>query len=224
MTDSHIGQQGLSSAASDYNAMRFIVWQLLGIVGTIKLVKVIAVHATGGISVAGTVDVQPLVNQIDGQGNSTPHGTVFSLPYVRVQGGVNAIIIDPVAGDIGLAVIADRDISAVKASKKQANPGSYRRFDMADGIYIGGILNAVPTQYVAFLQTGISIVDLNGNKLESSSAGWAMTGDFAVTGQITATKDITAGQGGADSVTMQGHKHSDIQTGSGESGAPVAGT
>lgn len=224
MSDGFVGQQGLSSSGGEFNAIRFVAWQLLGLVGTVKLVKVIAVHGAGGIAVAGMVDVQPLVNQIDGQGNSTPHGTVFSLPYFRLQGGVNAIIIDPVAGDMGLAVIADRDISAVKASKKQSNPGSYRRFDTADGIYIGGILNAIPTQWIAFLETGISITDLNGKSLVSSSTGWAMTGDLAVTGQVTATADITAGQGGADSVALQTHKHGDVQTGSGESGAPVAGT
>ena len=60
-------------------------------------------------------------------------------------------LIDPTQGDIGLAIFADRDISSVRANRAQANPGSYRRFDMADGVYIGGILNGMPTQTVSDL-------------------------------------------------------------------------
>lgn len=225
MTNSYVGQTGLSSAGGEYNALRFLVSQFLGLVGTVKIVKVIAVHAAGGLAVAGTVDVQPLTNQIDGQGNSTPHGTVFGLPYIRIQGGTNAVIIDPVAGDMGLAVIADRDISAVKSKRGQANPGSFRRFDMADGIFICGILNGVPTQYIEFITGGgLKLADSFGNSLTSSSDGWALVGKLAVTGDVTATGDITAGQGGSDGVTLQNHKHSDVQTGGGQSGPPVAGT
>jgi hypothetical protein len=223
MSNGYVGQTGLSSAGGEYNAHRFLVWQLLGLVGTVKVVKVIAVHAAGGLAVGGTVDVQPLTNQIDGQGNSTPHGTVFGLPYIRLQGGANAVIIDPVAGDIGLAVIADRDISAVKSKRGQANPGSFRRFDMADGIFLGGILNAVPEQYVEFIADGgLKLADKFGNSLTSSAEGWALVGNLAVTGDITATGEITKGLGGSDSVTVGGHTHPDPQ--GGNVGPPNPGT
>jgi hypothetical protein len=75
------------------------------------------------------------------------------------------VIIDPKVGDIGLCIFADRDISSVKANvaalrggKGSVTPGSGRRFDMADGLYVGGLLNGVPTQYVQFSASGINIV------------------------------------------------------------------
>ena len=123
------------------------------VTATLVLVKAV----TGGgqaVDVPGTVDIQPMVAQLDGKGNAMPHGTIYNVPYVRAQGGTNAVIIDPVVGDIGLAVFASHDISSVKASKKPANPGSRRRFDWADAIYVGGMLNAAPAQYIRFTSTG----------------------------------------------------------------------
>jgi hypothetical protein len=73
-------------------------------------------------------------------------------------------------------VICDRDSSAVKASKDIANPGSYRRFDLADGMYFGGFLNGTPDQYVRFFDTGdgspgIEVHDRNGNDVLLNTDG-----------------------------------------------------
>ena len=103
------------------------------------------------------MDVQPLVNQVDGASNSTAHNVLNHLPYFRLQGGADAVIIDPKVGDIGIAVFASRDISAVSSAKKRSNPGSSRQLSMSDGLYIGGVLNGVPTQYVQFSAAGIKI-------------------------------------------------------------------
>lgn len=171
------GQQSLPDAGSDFNAQSFLVQQILGRVRTATPVKVIAVHQGGGaLAPTGTVDVQPLANMLDGKGNATPHGTIFGLIYFRLQGGVNAVIIDPAVGDIGIGLVCDRDISAVKATKAVANPGSFRRFNLADGIYIGGVLNAVPTQYVRFSDGGMELVDKNANQLTMTSAGISING------------------------------------------------
>jgi hypothetical protein len=215
MTEGFYGQQGTFDGTSDHNVIEFIVRQMLGRVRTGVPVKVIAVHG-GGVGPAPTVDVQVLVNQIDGVGNQTPHGTIFGIPVLRIQGGANAVICDPVANDIGWLSIGDRDISAVKANKgKQSNPGSYRRHNLADGVYIGAILNpAAPTQYVQFTTTGLKIADKNGNIIEMKSGEIDITstkvsinGDLAVSGAITAGGEITAGSGGGGSVTLQQHKH-----------------
>jgi len=146
-----------TTAATEYNALNFMIRQLLSQVNTATLVQVKAVTNSGGVVAAGTVDVLPLVNQKDASGNAIPHGTVYGLPYCRMQGGANAIILDPQVGDIGIAVFANRDISAVKATKKQNNAGSARQFSMADGMYIGGVLNAIPTNYVQFVGNNINI-------------------------------------------------------------------
>jgi len=173
---------------------------------TTTVVKVVSVSNSGGVSPVGTVNVQPLVNQINGIGDGTPHGIVYGLPYFRLQGGADAIILDPKAGDIGIAVFCSRDISGVKSTKKISNPGSYRKFDWADGLYIGGVLNGTPSQYVRFASDGIYIV--SPSKVTVTSPTVEMSGNLRVTGSIT------AGYGTGGSVGLQSHIHSDPQGGS----------
>jgi hypothetical protein len=148
--------EGVSPAAM-FASVDKIVRSVLGRTGTAQLVMVTAVTNAGGVTAVGSVDVQPMVNQTNAAGNSAPHGIIHGLPYFRLQGGANAVILDPQVGDIGLAVICSEDISAVKATKAAANPGSNRSNDQADGIYFGGVLNGVPVQYLAFAATGITI-------------------------------------------------------------------
>jgi hypothetical protein len=154
MSDGGIPFQRPGSASNDFTTMVFLVNQLLRGKATATLVRVEACTNDGGLVPTGTVDVTPLVNQVDGAGQPVPHSTVYGLLYQRAQGGNNAVILDPQPGDLGVAVFASRDISAVKVSKGQANPGSSRVMDYADGIYLGGVLNGTPTSYVQFQADG----------------------------------------------------------------------
>lgn len=190
--------QPLEAGSGDYNSQAFLVASLLAKQQTSAVVQVKAVRG-GGMDAVGFVDVQPMVAQIDGAGNTTPHGTVHNLPFFRLQGGANAIILDPQPGDIGLAVFASRDISAVKSTRAPAQPGSRRRFDMADGLYIGGFLNGAPTQVIAFTAEGISVTSPTKVTITAPTV--------AVDGDLTATGGITAGFGGGASVTLQHHTH-----------------
>ncbi len=196
------GQQGTFDDSSTYNAHDFHIRQVIGEVRNAIPVKIIAVHG-GGVGAAPTVDVQPLVNQIDGQGNQTPHGIIYDLPCTRNQGGGNAIINDPSVGDVGHIIVSDRDISALKSNAgEQSNPGSFRTHDLADGVYHGAMLNpANPDQYVQFTETGMKLADKNGNVIEMKA------GSIAITGNLTVTGSITAGFGGGDAVTLQNHTH-----------------
>jgi hypothetical protein len=168
------GQMEPSDIASEFNLLWFIIQQALGYVRTAIPVQVKSVTTAlpVGTAFVGIVSVQPLVNQIDGLGNSTPHGTIFNIPYSRLQGGSNAIIMDPAVNDIGLMVVCDRDISSVisnalalsSGSLSSVNPGSFREFNLADGIYIPSVCNAAPTQYIEFLPNlgGINIFSPGG--------------------------------------------------------------
>lgn len=158
------------STQGEYNTHFFVIQQILAKMQTATLVKVVSCTNDGGVSPIGTVDVQPLVNQVDGNGNPEPHITVFGLPYCRIQGGASGFIIDPVAGDIGVAVFASRDISNVKSTQAQANPGSGRQYDYSDGIYLFTALSAAaPTQYIQFNSDGITI--LTPNALDITATG-----------------------------------------------------
>lgn len=148
-----------------YNNIYFAIQQALANVQTASIVEVMACSNNGDVSPVGTVDVQILVNQINGQGTPNPHVTMYELPYLRIQGGNDAVIMDPKKGDIGIAVFASRDITNVKSTKAQANPGSLRMHDFSDGMYLGGLLNDVPTQYVRFSSDGISIVSPTAVKI-----------------------------------------------------------
>jgi hypothetical protein len=171
------GQQTPNDFSTELNAIAFVIRQMMSQLNIMQPVKVQTVHGgAGAIAVAGTVDVLPLVNQIDGKGFSTPQGTVYGIPWFRLQGGNGAVICDPVANDIGFVVCADRDISNVKTSKQQSNPGSPgRRYDIVDGIYIGGCLNGAPTAYLAFASTGIQIADGQKNTITTTSTGMTLT-------------------------------------------------
>lgn len=191
------GQLGLNASTSDYNTHLAIIKQVLGETRTVTLVQIVKVTNADEVSPVGFCDVLPIVNMLDGLGTSYKHGNVFGLCYFRMQGGPNAVIMDPKKGDIGIAVISDRDISTVKKTKKQANPGSRRRFALSDGIYLGGVLNGTPTQYVRFLTDpdsgdgiGVELVDALGNFIKTSDTGINVTDKNSNT-IVTDTDGIT---------------------------------
>ncbi len=186
------GQLGLTDGHSDFNVLSFIIEQAIGRVCTMKLAEVTAVN-TG----TQTVDVRPLVNQIDGVGNATPHGLVLDIPYLTLQSGGNVVKMPPKVGDKGLVVVSDRDISAVKSNKAMSNPGSYRRYNLADGVYVGGILNGEPDQMVESSDDGITISDKFGNVI-TMAAGVVniTTASFQVNGNI-----ISGSSGGVVSIS-----------------------
>jgi len=224
------GQQTPEDSNSDLGAVAFIVRQMMAQMDTMKLVQVVTVHGgAAAIAAAGTVDVLPLVNQIDGATppNPTPHGTVYGIPWSRLTGGQNAVICDPQANDIGYVVAADRDISVLKTTFAQGNPGSQRRFNIADGIYTSLALNVAPNQYLVFTSTGVRLVDQFNNSIALASSGVTISvagsviGRFtstglAVTGKITSTGDMVAG-----SISVQNHLTTGVQSGSALSGPPT---
>lgn len=230
-----VGQQGLNDPEHPFNITDQFIQQALGNVGTVKLVKVMSVKEVTGLAPVGFVDVQVLVNLVDGLlGSSMEHGTTYHLPYFRLQGGNNAVICDPAVGDIGFALCCDRDISAVKNTKATANPATNRRFSVSDGLYVGGVLNGKPTQYIQFTDTGITIVDTNGNKLISSTTGWAFTGlvtmnnGMQLSGSIAGVGGgtyggnfITTGTVQSGTVILGTHHHTGVTTGGGNTGGPV---
>lgn len=191
-----------------FNSQLFLIRRVLSETHTATLVQVVTCTNDGADAAVGFVDVQPLVDQLDGTGKPVQHGVLHKLPYLRMQGGANAVILDPQPGDIGIALFAERDISRVKATKAQSAPGSMRKFDMADGLYLGGVLNGVPTQYVQFSASGISIVTPNNIDLQAG-------GSIAMTSASLTHNGVNVG-------STHTHPVSNVQPGSStiESGVP----
>ena len=201
--------------SSEIGRLQFVINNALAGIRTAIPVKVIAVSNAGGLSPVGTVNVQPLVSSVDGSGNLWPHGIIYNVPYMRVQGGANGIILDPAIGDVGIATVCDRDISTVKNTGKVSAPGSLRKHDMSDMIYIQTIIGATPTQYVQFNSTGITItspttVTINATDIKINGK-LTVVGDIETTGTL---KNNTKNVGST-------HTHSGVTTGSGNTGAPT---
>ena len=167
----YYGQQELDTQNTSFNRLAFVIAMFINRINTATLVQVQAVNSD-----AMTVDVLPLVAQTAGDGSTIPHGTIYGLPFLRLQGGVNAVICDPQVDDIGLVVFADHDLSSVKNVNAAAPPGSYRRFDMADGVYVIGwnVLNT-PTRFVQISDAGMVLsapeaINVNAPALNTETA------------------------------------------------------
>ena len=161
------------------------------------------VSITGGTEiddVKKTISALPLVTQVDGNGQPISQGLVNGVPYLPLQYGNNAILMTPVVGDIGLCVFCHSDISTVKKTKKESLPGSYRKHSMSDGIYIGGLLNPAPVNFIEFKDNAINMKATTLN----------IDANVVITGTVTDNgKNIGST-----------HTHSGVQTGSGNTGAP----
>ena len=204
-----------SAISSEFNAQAYIIQAFIDQIATCTLVQIKKVTGSNANAGGAFVDMQPLVNLIDPQRNPTKHGILSNRPCVGMQGGTNAIIIDPVVGDIGLAVFASRDISSVIAGIKNqnpdltANPSSFRTFDMADGIYVGGLMNGVATQTVVFTNTGITVTSPNAVTINAPTINL----DNAGTALALLNNNLLT--------WLSTHTHSGVTTGTGVSGAPV---
>lgn len=155
-TQQYYGQMETTTTQGAYNALRFAVQQQMMNLQTCLPVEVLSVSGAG-LNPVGFVTVRVMVASITGDDKVVDYPEIPNIPYFRLQGGANAIIIDPEPGDIGMAAFCSRDISAVKSARMAAPPGSRRAYDFSDAMYIGGFLNAAPTQYIQFSAEGIIV-------------------------------------------------------------------
>jgi len=190
-----------SDLIDDYNSLIYIINSEIKKINTADLVKVIAVNENN------TIDVQPLLGNISANGSMNGTSPIYNIRYFQWRFGLNKIKAVPAVGDIGLLVCCKRDISNVE----NGNVGSFRRFSMADGIYIGGIegLNPnPPNQIIEFSENALNITSsgtitvtaptVNVNATTSATvtspsvnlggdggAAVARVGDSVVNGKIT---------------------------------------
>lgn len=208
------GQIKPTSALGEFNNVAFVVAQMINKVQTAMLVRVDSVTNSGGVEAVGYVSVTPLVDMVDGAGKSIPHSSISNIPYFRIQGGSNAIIIDPQVGDIGLCIFASRDITRVKRSKKQSAPASHRKYHYSDGLYVGGFLNNAPTQYMRFSESGIEL--LSPNAITITAPSMTLNGTLTLNGSMTSTGDVVA-----NGISLDAHVHGGVVAGASNTGTPL---
>lgn len=183
-----------SAQTSDAESQKYVFERLLSGAFFIELVQVQAVR---GAAPNLVVDATPLVTRTDPSGAMIQNSPIFNIPVFRLQRGGSAIIMNPVIGDIGMIAICDRDTTIARANRKESPPGSRRKHSKSDALYLGGFLNAQPTEYVEFTGSGINIkssgtVNINGLKIHAD-------------GKLEL----------ADGSIVDGHDHGGIEPGSG---------
>ncbi|MUH03192.1 baseplate assembly protein [Bombella sp. ESL0387] len=175
-------------------------------IGPSMLVQVKAVHA-GQASITGMVDVQPMVHQQDKQGKPHPRQIIHNVPYLRIQGGSSALIIDPKPGDIGFIIISGRDHTHAVTTRQPSPPASFRQFAMQDCVYVGGFLNNGPDQFIQATDSGWRIVTPGTVSIEAA--------------KVQANCDIeTSGDVKAGSISLKQHAHGGVQAGGGKTSPP----
>lgn len=163
------GQQRPTTTQGDWNSTRFLIQQQIMRLNTSLPVEVVSVSG-GGVAPVGQVTIRLLCPSMTGNDKVVDYPVIPNVPYLRLQGGANAVIIDPEPGDMGMACFCSRDISAIKSARQAAPPGSARAHDFSDAMYLGGFLNAAPTQYIQFTEGGILVHSASGVRLGDTGA------------------------------------------------------
>lgn len=167
-------------------------------------IEPVQVKAIEGEAPNLTVDVLPLLNHVDSAGNPVETSPIYGVPVWRLQGGGNAIVVNPVVGDIGFIAVCDRDINLIKANRKSSIPQTMRRHNKSDAIYLGGFLNSAPTQYVQIDDNGVTVKSTSAVKIQSAS-------DVNINGlKISPSGTLTL----VDGSVVDKHVHGGVESGS----------
>lgn len=188
------------------------VLDVFSAMSTGELVQVTAVEASG-LDPVGFVSVKFLTLRAGADNNNIELAEVHNVPYLRLQGGKNAVIIDPAVGDIGYCGICSRDTSLVKRIRAMAAQNVYRVSDVSDAFYFGGWSSQTAEQYIWF--------DGNDVKIKANSRIVLDAPEVVATGKITATGII---ESLADVVTkaisLFTHRHGGVASGSSTTDVP----
>lgn len=192
---------GIGAAIDD------IVSSAIGELGTSILVRVEDVNSSD-TSIAGKVDVLPLVKQQDANGVPYPREVIRGVPYLRIQGGTSALIIDPSVGDIGFIVVAGRDMTNAILTREPSPPASFRQHSMSDCVYVGGFLNNSPNQFIQATAQGWRIVTPGSVSIEAQGGVQIKAAGITANCDISTTGDVKAG-----SISLKQHTHGGVQAG-----------
>lgn len=243
--DNKRGIGDVYQATSKFNANNQQIAGNIQKINTVFLAKILSV-STAGVGGTKTVTAQPMICQIDANGNALPSPKLVEIPHYRVQAGAGAFVVNPHVGDIGVFVCAKRDISKIKHGVTDPQtPASFRSFDLADAIMIATIHTGTASTYVYIdpdsgtieikapssltVNTATATINASGstsiNSPETTISGHVtIKGGLSVSGgegaqvdgAISASGDITSGN-----ISLQSHRHSGVTSGGSNTGTPV---
>lgn len=243
--DNKRGIGDVYQATSTFNANNQQIAGNIQKLNTVFLAKIISV-STAGVGSTKTVTAQPLICQIDANGNALPSPKLVEIPHYRVQAGTGAFVVNPHVGDIGVFVCAKRDISNIKNGVTDPQtPASFRSFDLADSIMIATIHTGTASTYVYIdpdsgtieikapssltVNTATATINASGstsiNSPETTISGHVtIKGGLSVSGGEGAHVDgslTTMGDVVANGISLDTHRHSGVQAGGSNTGTPI---
>lgn len=180
-------------------------------------------------AVAMTCTVQPAIQSRVRDKSGTQ--TLVDMPLlldcpVQFPAGGGCTLTFPVKpGDECLVVFSSRCIDAWWQSGGVQAPAEYRMHDRSDGFALLGfrsqprVIGAVSTSAAQLRSDdGATFVSVapGGAVAITAPAGLTINADVVVNGKVTTTGDVKAG-----TISLQTHKHTGVQTGSGTSGGPT---
>jgi len=194
--------------SSEGNALSFSLRNMIGQYSFIDIVRVTEITDD-------TLTVISMLHGLTTDNAKIDNEPIYGVPYLRLQRGSSAVIMDPVVGDVGLMAVCDRDITNVKATKTDSVPNTKRTHSVSDAVYLTGIgsLNTDPDQYVKFNDGSIDIVSPNVVNITAPSVN--VKGDVSVDGSITSTGETTA-----IGIPLSTHVHGGVESGGSKTSSP----
>ena len=167
------------------NLLRYAFNQSIMNVNTILVARIESVNTDN------TVDVLPMINGLSADGKGMPFPLIYEVPISLIQGGKAGIIVHPQKGDTVVIGCCQRDISAFKATLKQSNPSSLRKFSLSDSIILACYPTSPPTVFIDLKDDQVIIsaptISLNSNAVNLGSG--------ASSGVLTEQSTIKDGDG-----------------------------
>ena len=197
MSESKKGFLNENTNSNDFNKLSFIIRQtVLGLVDTcfVGIVK--------KVNDDNTVDVLPIVDGVDGNGNSIERSVVYNLPYLRYQGGLCKVDIIPEVGDIGLVCLTKDDSSSAIEKKQNTVPPSDKKFNKSNGIYVMSVASTceeakhsltIRTDGITISTTADISVSCDGNATVNVGGNSSITVSGNADSNITGNSNITVG-------------------------------
>lgn len=121
----------------------------------------------------------------DGQTSNVllPYPVLVQCPVFVLQGGGAYLTMPIKAGDTGLVLFNDRELTTWLTTGQVVSPQNQRTHDLSDGIYFGGIRNLL--NVIANYNTSVaSLTDATGERLEQSGVGKAFFGTVLPSGYL----------------------------------------
>jgi len=182
-------KQTYNDRANLFNQLVYLINTRLSMLNTLKICTVVAFHGN-------TIDVRPMLTEIDGNGNQIEQSILYGIPILQIQGGTSGLKIEYKENDIVLCAFCDKDIQSLVRSKKTSAPTTDLITPLNSGICIGAVLFNEATIYIEITDK----IYLNGNTEVSGT----LDSDGYTTGGFTGIDTSFVDAGGATHLVKKG--------------------